>query len=130
MQKLGKSLVLGATGAPLLLLCVQSVFLRWYADDFLYAAAGREFGVLGAQSWWFNNWSGRFAYTFFATGLLELGPRFASVVAIATIVAVVCVVARAAGLPLAFAAGYALFFGTPDVQQTSFWFTGMFTYVA
>lgn len=122
-------IVVVSTSIPLAVLCLQSLSLRWYADDFLYAASARVHGFAGAQVWWYTQWSGRFVYTFVATTLLALGPGFASVIAILTIVSLLWILARSVGLPLALAAAYVLLLGSPDFLQTAFWFTGMLTYV-
>ena len=39
-------------------------FTRYMADDYYTAAALKENGFLGTQSFWWQHWSGRYSFTF------------------------------------------------------------------
>jgi hypothetical protein len=62
---------------PFLLLCLYSVPL---GDDFWYADAYRKYGMVGAQTFYYNDWSGRYTANFLIStvnplsyGYLNLG---------------------------------------------------------
>ncbi|HLF79969.1 MAG TPA: DUF6056 family protein [Dehalococcoidia bacterium] len=66
-------LILGAT-----LVAYASVGFhsRFWADDFCIADRVQAVGLLDAQASWYNDWSGRFSFVFFADLLAMLGSSY------------------------------------------------------
>jgi hypothetical protein len=59
------------------------VFTRYWADDFCIADSVQEKGLIGAQAFWWENWTGRYSSVFLSDALTLLGvgavPYFAFV---------------------------------------------------
>ena len=53
--------------ASLLLYAYLGTFTRYMADDYCTAAALRTRGFWGAQTYWWQHWSGRYSFTFVVT---------------------------------------------------------------
>jgi len=130
-------MVLGiAAAVALAILCWRGGYVRYKADDFWTASIVTRLGFWKSQTWWYERWSGRFAYTFLI-GIVELiGP--AIVPALVAIVFLAWIGATFALLkkldfpyPMAMALTfvYAVAEGAADVPQTILWQTGLLTYV-
>ena len=50
-------------------------FTRYMADDYTTRRAVNSLGLLGAQTYWYMNWTGRFSFTFAVSLLGLIGPR-------------------------------------------------------
>lgn len=133
-----------AVGAvPLAGAASMGFFSRYIADDFCTAGTLRRLGFWESQSNWYLNWSGRYSFTFVATGLNLLGPGITPWLPLAVLVAWLGAgvylfrswiadgdrpVSRA--VPFALSA-LLLFFtveGAPNLYQSLYWQTGMLTY--
>ena len=133
--------VIGAL--PLAGAASMGFFSRYIADDFCTAGTLRRLGFWESQSDWYLNWSGRYSFTFVATGLNLLGPGITPWLPLAALVAWLGAGVylfrawnpdgdRAAswGVPLALSA-LVLFFiveGAPNLYQSLYWQTGILTY--
>lgn len=133
--------VIGAV--PLAAAASMGFFSRYIADDFCTAGTLRRLGFWESQSNWYLNWSGRYSFTFVATGLNLLGPGITPWLPLAALVAWLGagvylfrswiadgdrLVSRA--VPFALSA-LLLFFtleGAPNLYQSLYWQTGMLTY--
>ena len=62
--------VLVASGVALAILCVRGVYVRYNADDYWTASVVTRLGFWKSQTFWYERWSGRFAYTFLI-GIVE-----------------------------------------------------------
>jgi len=133
-----------AVGAvPLAGAAAMGSFSRYIADDFCTAGTLRRLGFWESQSNWYLNWSGRYSFTFVATGLNLLGPGITPWLPLAALVVWLGAGAylfrawipedeRPAswGVPFALSA-LLLFFtveGAPNLYQSLYWQTGMLTY--
>jgi hypothetical protein len=118
-------------------------FSRYLADDYCTASTLRQLGFIGSQIDWYNNWSGRFSFTFLinATQLLGTGitPFLTLLLLITWLIVLRFTINRVfhliAGqipspLPLLIGAFilYATLDSTPDIYQSFYWQTGMITY--
>src|SRR5579872_1172373 len=123
------AMVLGiAAAVALAILCWRGGYVRYKADDFWTASIVTRLGFWKSQTWWYERWSGRFAYTFLI-GIVELiGP--AIVPALVAIVFLAWIGATFALLkkldfpyPMAMALTfvYAVAEGAADVPQTILW---------
>lgn len=61
--------------AALALYAYLGSFTRYMADDYCTAAVLKEGGIWRAQSYWWNNWSGRYSFTFLVSLVELLGLR-------------------------------------------------------
>ena len=130
---------------PLGLLGYIGLFTRYVADDYETAGAVAQYGLLGAQQYWYTHWSGRFSY-FFLVSLFELfaGIRAVPLLAFACLglwlaaaALILFQLGRLASLPhpgyLALLGSAGFIFvtlrGQPNLYQTLFWVTGLLTYV-
>src|SRR5579859_7620442 len=131
------AMILGTAAAvALAILCWSGGYVRYKADDFWTASIVTRLGFWKSQTWWYERWSGRFAYTFLI-GIVELiGPMI--VPALVTIVIAAWIAATFAlfrkllfayPLPCAVIFVYAVAEGAPDVPQAILWQTGLLTYV-
>lgn len=123
---------------------VRGWFVRFTADDYCTAGVQRAAGFVGAQLYWYETWSGRFSY-YFTIGLVELlgtwttqvVPTLAMLTFVGASGWVVYPLARWQRWPNARSMSWLLgaafvlvcLQGTPDVDQSLLWQTGMFTYV-
>lgn len=130
-------------GLPLLGTASMGFFSRYIADDFCTAGTLRRLGFWASQPYWYLNWSGRYSFTFVATGLNALGPGITPWLPIVVLSlwlgagvylfrAWVPAAGRgfAAGITLALAAGLVFFTieGVPNPYQSLYWQTGLLTY--
>ena len=133
-----------AVGAiPLAGAASMGFFSRYIADDFCTAGTLRRLGFWESQSNWYLHWSGRYSFTFVATGLNLLGPGITPWLPIAALVvwlgagvylfrAWIPKDERSAswGVPFALSALLLVFTveGAPNLYQSLYWQTGMLTY--
>jgi Family of unknown function (DUF6056) len=121
-------------------------FSRYWYDDFITSATLRDKGFLGAQRYWYSNWTGCFSHSI-ATSLAELvGPSVVAFLPLAALVIWVGATAWAirpvvALLPeasthhrsVAIVSALLLVFATantvPDVVQSFYWQTGILKYL-
>jgi hypothetical protein len=80
------SILLGAiltAGMGLVAYAYTGVFTRYWADDFCIADSVQENGLIGAQAFWWENWTGRYSSVFLSDTATLLGsnavPYFAGV---------------------------------------------------
>src|ERR1043165_8797022 len=59
--------------ASLLLYAYLGTFTRYMADDYCTAAALKNNGFWGTQTYWWQNWSGRYSFTFVVSFVELLG---------------------------------------------------------
>jgi hypothetical protein len=136
---LGLVAALGAV-VPIAAHAYLGTFARYIADDFCTASTLRRLGFLGSQGYWYQSWSGRYAYTF-VVGLTQavgpaLTPWLPSMALLIWIGAVLYAARRFLGpgspwlmaLAIAIVHVVATLEGTPSVYQSLYWQTGMITY--
>src|SRR5581483_5586885 len=125
------ALILGiAAAAALAALCWNGAYVRYKADDFWTASIVARLGFWKSQTWWYERWSGRFAYTFLIGVVEWIGPAIVpALVTIAIVAWIAATNAAVKNLPLALIFVYAAALGAPDVPQAIFWQTGLLTYV-
>ncbi len=130
-RRLAAVVLLVASCVSLAVLCWRGVYVRYKADDFWTASIVARLGFWKSQSFWYQRWSGRFAYTFLI-GIVEwLGPRVVPALVASTIIAWFVATYLAFGRRAALAAAfvYAVAEGAMDVPQSILWQTGLLTYV-
>ena len=118
-------------------------FARYIADDFCTLGTLRRLGFFGSQVNWYENWSGRFSFTFIVNLTQLAGPKLTPILpalALALwLLAVIFLILRwqrwlqtTASIILSFALSglviYATLEGSPNVYQSLYWQTGMLTY--
>ncbi len=118
-------------------------FTRYIADDFCTLGTLRRLGFIGSQVNWYENWSGRFSFTFIVNLTQLAGPKLTPILpalALALwLLVVTCLILRwqrwlrtTASIILAFALSGMVIFatleGSPNVYQSLYWQTGMLTY--
>ena len=118
-------------------------FARYIADDFCTLGTLRKLGFFGSQVNWYENWSGRFTFTFIVNLTQLAGPKLTPILpalALALwLLVVTCLILRwqrwlriTASIILAFALSGLVIFatleGSPNVYQSLYWQTGMLTY--
>ena len=118
-------------------------FARYIADDFCTLGTLRRLGFFGSQVNWYENWSGRFSFTFVVNLTQLVGPKLTPILPALALVlwllAVCFLILRwqrwlrtTASIILAFAvSGFVIFAtleGSPNVYQSLYWQTGMLTY--
>ena len=74
-RRVAARIVLVASGLALTVLCVRGTYVRYKADDFWTASIVVRLGFWKSQMWWYQRWSGRFAYTFLIGVVEAIGPR-------------------------------------------------------
>src|ERR1051325_3397283 len=84
-----------AAAVALAVLCWSGRYVRYKADDFWTASIVARLGFWKSQTWWYERWSGRFAYTFLIGVVEWIGP--AIVPALVTIAIVAWIAAATAG---------------------------------
>ncbi|MFO1421891.1 MAG: DUF6056 family protein [Candidatus Competibacteraceae bacterium] len=128
--------------AVLALFVALSFFDYPSADDFCYAAKARQLGLMGAQAFWYEHWSGRYTLNFVYTAFMLSGDifqiyRFPPIILlISTWLGFCFLTAKIAqshiSTPLVFILGgvWTVLFiaGAPNVAQTFYWPGGSFTY--
>ncbi len=124
------------------LFIVLSFFNYPSADDFCYAAKARQLGFIGAQAFWYENWSGRYTLNLVWTAFMLSGDifqiyRFPPIaLLLSTWLSTCFLIARIVrghfSTPLILllgGVGTVLFIaGVPDPAQTFYWLGGSFTY--
>jgi hypothetical protein len=118
-------------------------FARYIADDVCTLGTLRRLGFFGSQVNWYENWSGRFSFTFIVNLTQLAGPKLTPILpalALALLLlAVTFLILRwqrwlrtSASIILAFALSGLVIFatleGSPNVYQSLYWQTGMLTY--
>jgi hypothetical protein len=137
-------IVLGASMiVPLGVHAYMGGFARYIADDFCTLGTLRRLGFFGSQVNWYENWSGRFSFTFTVNLTQLAGPKLTPILpalALALwLLAVIFLILRwqrwlrtTASIILAFALSGLVIFatleGSPNVYQSLYWQTGMLTY--
>lgn len=129
--------------AALGLYAYLGTFTRYMADDYFTAASVKNEGFWGAQVFWWQNWSGRYSFTFLITLVELFGLRLVPVLPaliillwVAAIVYVCLPLLKAsrvagslyAGIILACAALWLTYRSFEDYPQVVFWQTGILTY--
>ena len=118
-------------------------FTRYMADDYYTAAALKENGFLGTQSFWWQHWSGRYSFTFLVSFVELFGIKGVPILPIFVIFAWVFGFVWG-GLPLLrnirvrHPASFGIFISSvvlwvtyriiDDYPQVVFWQTGILTY--
>jgi hypothetical protein len=135
-RRAGATVLLVASGAALAVLCVRGIYVRYNADDYWTASIVARLGFWKSQSFWYERWSGRFAYTFLIGIVEAIGPRIVpALVALAMASWVAATLALLRRLRIDYPAALAMAFvyaaaeGAPDVPQSILWQTGLLTYV-
>jgi hypothetical protein len=59
---------------PLVIHAYLGTYSRYIADDFCTAGSLKELGFLQSQAFWYETWSGRYAFTFVINIIESLGP--------------------------------------------------------
>lgn len=128
------------TIAPFLILCAYSVPL---GDDFWYASAFRDYGILGTQSYYYHEWSGRYMATFLIStlnplsyGNINLGFLHPLTLLIGTALSLKFLIDTLINyfkLDLSKILCYSIFLFfylnyLPDVGETFYWMAGAYTY--
>jgi hypothetical protein len=129
--------------ASLLLYAYFGIFTRYMADDYCTAAALKTRGFLGAQTYWWQHWSGRYSFTFlvslvelFGLRIIPILPAFIMCLWLVSIVWVCLPFLREFKienpiLSSVFIAGLLLWLtyqSVSDYPQIMFWQTGILTY--
>src|SRR5262245_8786617 len=129
--------------SPLALYVYLGTFTRYMADDYCSAAALKNEGFWGAQSYWWANWSGRYSFTFLISFVELLGLRIVPILP-ALIILLLLFSFVWASLPLlkqlkisnsipgalfiACVALWSTYRNIDDYPQVVFWQTGVITY--
>ena len=128
--------LLAASGVALAVSCARGIYVRYNADDYWTASIVARLGFWKSQSFWYERWSGRFAYTFLIGIVEAIGPRIVPALAAGAIAgwfAATYALFKRLRLEypaaLAMALVYAAAEGAPDVPQSILWQTGLLTYV-
>jgi len=132
-------------GIPLALYAFTGLYVRYMADDYCTAAVLGQRGFWGSQLQWYQQWSGRYSFSFLI-GLVEsIGSRSSSLLTLFFLmIFMVCLVfvlrdvfdrylthlRWEMALLLALLIVHATYAGTPDLYQSLFWQTGLLTYSA
>ena len=74
--------VLAISGLMLAGFVINGLYTRFWADDFCIEAINRSRSFLEVQSYWRNDWTGRFAYVLMTHVVIGLGPAFVPVFAL------------------------------------------------
>src|SRR5579884_497557 len=97
-----------AAAVALASLCCSGAFVRYKADDFWTASIVARLGFWKSQTWWYQRWSGRFAYTFLIGVVERIGPAIVPLlVTIAILAWTAATYAVVKNLPLALIFVYA-----------------------
>src|SRR5438105_2126522 len=135
-RRAGAMVVLVASGVALAILCVRGMYVRYNADDYWTASVVTRLGFWKSQTFWYERWSGRFAYTFLIGIVEAIGPRMVpALVPIAIAGWFAATLALFKRLRIEYAAAFAAAFvyaaaeGAPDMPQSILWQTGLLTYV-
>lgn len=130
--------------AALFFLVYLGFFSRYTADDFCTAGKLNQLGFWQAQSFWYTQWSGRYAFTFIISlfeqlgaGFSALAPLFGLVLFLLTAYLLVYALLkqthtkspRLYALFLSSLLVFLILFSTPALGQALFWMTGMVTYL-
>jgi hypothetical protein len=136
-------MVLFSMLAALSLYAYLGTFTRYMADDYCSAAALRTEGFWGAQSYWWQNWSGRYSFSFLVSLVESLGLKIVPVLpALAIALWLFSLVwaclpllrklnvshAVAGALFLASVILWSTYRSVDDYPQVVFWQTGILTY--
>ena len=125
---------------PLAAMSYLGTFMRYVADDYCTASTVIERGLLGAQEFWYLNWTGRFGFIFIIDVLDWLGGWTVPLTTLVLLVAwlgVTSVVARhffSGKSPWHWATALAAVLvcatlgATPNLWQSLYWQTGAVTY--
>jgi len=136
-----------ALGASMMIPLGVHAYLGWFsryiADDFCTLGTLRKLGFFGSQVNWYENWSGRFTFTFIVNLTQLVGPKLTPILpalALALwLLAASFLILRwqrwlqmSCSIILAFALSGLVIFatleGSPNVYQSLYWQTGMLTY--
>ncbi|HET7897948.1 MAG TPA: hypothetical protein VFL47_09770, partial [Flavisolibacter sp.] len=72
-------IILAGMLSSLALYAYLGTFTRYMADDYCSAAALKVDGFWGAQAYWWQNWSGRYSFSFLASLVEMLGLKIVPV---------------------------------------------------
>jgi hypothetical protein len=129
---------------PLLAHGLVGTTVRYFADDWCTAEKVRNEGFFGAQSYWYLNWSGRYAFTLSVSAVESLGAWMTPVLPATTLLlwwgVLTWSLRRCAALLnlqspqlptalLALLLLYSVILSLPDVHQSLYWQTGNLTYL-
>jgi hypothetical protein len=129
--------------ASLLLYAYLGTFTRYMADDYCTAAALKTRGFWNAQTYWWQNWSGRYSFTFLVSlvellglGIVRILPALMMFLWLFSIVWACLPFLREFKienpiLSSIFSAGFLLWLtyqSISDYPQIAFWQTGILTY--
>ena len=136
-------LVCGLIFMPIGLHAYTGLFSRYLADDYCTASTLRNLGFFGSQIDWYNNWSGRFSFTFTINLTQIVGPGLTPflttillILWLATLSYTINWIIRRLGwrssLLFSFLLSelilYSVLESTPDIYQSLYWQTGIITY--
>jgi len=128
---------------PLIVHAYLGGFSRYIADDYCTLGTLKNLGFLGSQLNWYNQWSGRYSFTFMVNLTQLAGPKLTPwlpALAVALwVLSVLCLFLQwqrwfeaPRSIILAFAPSTLVVFttlhGSPNVYQSLYWQTGMLTY--
>jgi uncharacterized protein DUF6056 len=129
--------------ASLALYAYLGTFTRYMADDYCSAAALKVDGFWGAQAYWWQNWSGRYSFSFLASLVEMVGLKIVPILpGLAIALWLFSIVwgclpllkslkvshTIAGGLFLASVALWSTYRSLDDYPQIVFWQTGILTY--
>ncbi len=130
--------------ATAVFLAYLGYFSRYTADDFCTAGKLNQLGFWQAQSFWYTQWSGRYAFTLIISLFEQAGAGFTSwaplfgliLFQLTTYLLVTSLLKqthpkspRLYALFLSSLVVFLTLFSTPDLGQALFWMTGMATYL-
>lgn len=136
-------LVGGLLLIPLGLHAYTGLFSRYLADDYCTASTLRNLGFYGSQLDWYNNWSGRFSFTFTINLTQLIGPGLTPLLTALLLVLWMAILTHSISkvlerigwkpsLLLSFVFSeivlFSLLGSTPDIYQSLYWQTGAITY--
>jgi hypothetical protein len=131
------------TGMGLASAAYLGVFTRFHADDFCVAGAVNTHGFWGAQEYWYQGWSGRYAFYLIGSLAALAGPGAAAVLPPLTILVWLAGLAWVAyqlgewlgwhypvfdSLLIAASVLLAVLATIPNLFQSAIWETGLLTY--
>lgn len=129
--------------AALAVYAYLGTFTRYMADDYCSAAALKNYGFLGAQTYWWENWSGRYSFSFMISlvellgvGIVPILPALVTGLWLSSIIWASLPVLKnlqiahslAASTFIASSVLWITYRSVDDYPQIVFWQTGILTY--
>jgi hypothetical protein len=118
---------------------------RYLADDFCMCRTLNDYGLIESQSWWYQNWSGRYSFFAFVHALVYFGPVIVPIWVTLTVIALPLVIYKLISslkdrmnlkkidnryiILASSILGLFYFSSLQSINQSLFWLSGSLTYV-